>query len=227
MTATSSPSPSLAGEAQRARPRCDAELTAALREVGESDATGVILAATGPVFSAGHNFGDMEGASLDQARELLDVCTTMMDTIQQIPQPVVAQVHALATAAGCQLVATCDLAIAAESAAFAIPGGKGGRVLPHATGRGRSQRRAQAVPGDGVHGRPDRRCDSRRLAPHHPRRCPDHRLDEAVARPHHTGHAWKCPVEGDGQAQLLRPGRSPDHPKAYSLCIRGDVRQRV
>ena len=50
----------------------------------------------------------------------------MMDTVQSIPQPVCAKVHALATAAGCQLVATCDLAIAAESAGFAIPGGKGG-----------------------------------------------------------------------------------------------------
>ena len=51
---------------------------------------------------------------------------SMMNTLQGIPQPVIARVHALATAAGCQLVATCDLAIAAESAAFAIPGGKGG-----------------------------------------------------------------------------------------------------
>src|SRR4029450_5126998 len=84
------------------------ELTEALREVGKSDATGVILAANGPVFSAGHNFGDMKGASLDDARELVDVCTTMMNTIQEIPQPVVAKVHALATAAGCQLVASCD-----------------------------------------------------------------------------------------------------------------------
>jgi enoyl-CoA hydratase/carnithine racemase len=102
------------------------ELTEALREVGKSDATGVILAANGPVFSAGHDFGDMKDASLADARELLDVCTTMMNTIQEIPQPVVAKVHALATAAGCQLVASCDLAIAAESAGFAIPGGKGG-----------------------------------------------------------------------------------------------------
>ena len=102
------------------------ELTEALREVGKTDATGVILAANGPVFSAGHDFGDMKDASLADARELLDVCTAMMNTIQEIPQPVVAKVHALATAAGCQLVASCDLAIAAESAGFAIPGGKGG-----------------------------------------------------------------------------------------------------
>lgn len=102
------------------------ELTEALREVARSDALGVVLAAEGPVFSAGHNFGDMAGASFDEARDLLEVCTTMMNTIQQMPQVVIARVHALATAAGCQLVASCDLAIAADSAGFALPGGKGG-----------------------------------------------------------------------------------------------------
>ncbi len=102
------------------------ELTEAFRDVGRSDASGVVLAAAGPVFSAGHNFGDMVGAGLDDARRLFEVCTEMMDAVQEIPQPVIARVHALATAAGCQLVATCDLAIAAESASFAIPGGKGG-----------------------------------------------------------------------------------------------------
>jgi enoyl-CoA hydratase/carnithine racemase len=102
------------------------ELTAAFRTAGDSDALAVVLAANGPVFSAGHNFGDMRGASLDDARTLFRVCTEMMDTVQSIPQPVVARVHALATAAGCQLVATCDLAVAAASAAFALPGGKGG-----------------------------------------------------------------------------------------------------
>ena len=102
------------------------ELTEVFRAVGESDATGVILAANGPVFSAGHNFGDMAGASVEDAIHLFQVCTEMMDTVQSIPQVVIARVHALATAAGCQLVATCDLAVAAESAGFAIPGGKGG-----------------------------------------------------------------------------------------------------
>ncbi len=102
------------------------QLTAALRSVGESDALGVILAANGPVFSAGHNFGDMHGSKLSEIRHVFQVCTEMMDTLQSIPQPVVARVHALATAAGCQLVASCDLAVAARSASFAIPGGKGG-----------------------------------------------------------------------------------------------------
>ena len=101
-------------------------LIAAFTAVGESDAVGVVLAANGPVFSAGHDFAEMAGTDLEQARQLFTTCTRVMDTIQSIPQPVVARVHGLATAAGCQLVASCDLAIAAESAGFAIPGGKGG-----------------------------------------------------------------------------------------------------
>ena len=131
------------------------ELTAAFRSIGESDALGVILAANGPVFSAGHNFGDMAGASLASARRLLEVCTDMMDTVQSIPQPVIAKVHALATAAGCQLVATCDLAIAADTAGFAIPGGKGG-LFCHtplvAVGRNVSRKRAleMAMTGDPI-----------------------------------------------------------------------------
>jgi enoyl-CoA hydratase/carnithine racemase len=102
------------------------ELTQAMREIGDTDARGVILAANGPVFSAGHNFGDLQGTDLAQARRLLKTCTDMMGAIQEIPQPVLAKVHALATAAGCQLVASCDLAIAGASAGFAVPGGKGG-----------------------------------------------------------------------------------------------------
>ncbi|TDC65424.1 enoyl-CoA hydratase [Actinomadura sp. GC306] len=101
-------------------------LTEAFREVGATDARGVILAANGPVFSAGHDFADMAGASHADVRALLQACTELMQTIQSIPQVVVARVHALATAAGCQLVASCDLAVAAESAGFAAPGGKGG-----------------------------------------------------------------------------------------------------
>jgi enoyl-CoA hydratase/carnithine racemase len=102
------------------------EVEAAFEEAGASDALGVILAANGPVFSSGHNFADMAGAGLAETRRLFRVCTEMMDAIQAIPQPVCAKVHAFATAAGCQLVATCDLVVASEEAAFAIPGGKGG-----------------------------------------------------------------------------------------------------
>jgi enoyl-CoA hydratase/carnithine racemase len=102
------------------------ELTDAFRQVGESSARGVILAAHGPAFSAGHDFADAAGQDLVAMRKLLRVCTTLMNTIQEIPQPVLARVHAIATAAGCQLVATCDLAVASTEAAFATPGGKGG-----------------------------------------------------------------------------------------------------
>jgi len=102
------------------------ELIAGFREVAASDARGVILAGNGPVFSAGHDFADMARADLVAMRELLWTCTELMSTIQGLAQPVIARVHGLATAAGCQLVASCDLAVAADSAGFATPGGKGG-----------------------------------------------------------------------------------------------------
>jgi enoyl-CoA hydratase/carnithine racemase len=87
---------------------------------------GIVLAANGPVFSAGHDFADIAGADLESVREMLQACSELMTLMQAVPQPVVARVHGLATAAGCQLVATADLAVAAESAGFAAPGGKGG-----------------------------------------------------------------------------------------------------
>src|SRR3978361_954464 len=104
------------------------QLLAAVTEAGESDATGIVLGADGPVFSAGHDFADVAGASLPDVRSLLALCTELMQTIQDVPQVVLARVHALATAAGCQLVASCDLAVAAQSAGFAAPGGEGGGV---------------------------------------------------------------------------------------------------
>jgi enoyl-CoA hydratase/carnithine racemase len=102
------------------------DLIAAFTDVGGSDASGVILAGAGPVFSAGHDFADVADADLDGVRVLLETCLELMQLIQSVPQVVLARVHALATAAGCQLVATCDLAVAAQSAGFAAPGGKGG-----------------------------------------------------------------------------------------------------
>ena len=102
------------------------ELTDALRTTGDSDARAVVLAAEGPVFCSGHDFGDMVERDLAGMRRLFEVCAELMATVQKIPQPVVARVHGLATGAGCQLVATADLAIAAEEARFATPGGRGG-----------------------------------------------------------------------------------------------------
>jgi enoyl-CoA hydratase/carnithine racemase len=102
------------------------ELITAFGELGSSDTLGIVLAGNGPVFSAGHDFADMAGADLPYMRALLATCTDLMTLIQRVPQPVVARVHGLATAAGCQLVATADLAVASENAGFAAPGGKGG-----------------------------------------------------------------------------------------------------
>ena len=97
------------------------ELTLAFAQIATSDARGVILAANGPVFSAGHNFADMAGADTERLQQLFAACTDMMNSLQHMPQPVLARVHALATAAGCQLVATCDLVIASEQAALPCP----------------------------------------------------------------------------------------------------------
>jgi enoyl-CoA hydratase/carnithine racemase len=82
----------------------------------------IILASTGKAFSAGHDLSEMVGRTIDDYRRIFDVCTELMTRIQSIPQPVIAQVQGLATAAGCQLVATCDLAIASGQATFATPG---------------------------------------------------------------------------------------------------------
>ncbi|MEO8657593.1 MAG: enoyl-CoA hydratase [Bryobacteraceae bacterium] len=101
------------------------ELIACLREVGQTkDVRAVVLAAAGQVFCAGHDLSEMTGRSVAEYRTLFDVCTVLMETVQGIPQPVIAEVQGVATAAGCQLVATCDLAVASEAAAFATPGVK-------------------------------------------------------------------------------------------------------
>jgi enoyl-CoA hydratase/carnithine racemase len=102
------------------------ELIEAFTQVGDGDALGIVLAGRGPVFSAGHDFADVADADLSGVRSLLQTCTELMTLMQQVPQPVVARVHGLATAAGCQLVASADLAVASDNAGFAAPGGKGG-----------------------------------------------------------------------------------------------------
>ncbi|MFI0444827.1 enoyl-CoA hydratase-related protein [Actinomadura sp. 6N118] len=133
-------------------------LTEAFHEAGRTDALGIVLAANGPVFSAGHDFADMAGASHADARSLLQTCAELMRTIQAVPQVVVAQVHALATAAGCQLAVTCDLVVASEEAGFAAPGGKGGWfchtpmvAISHNIGRKRAME--MALTGDVVDAR--------------------------------------------------------------------------
>ena len=101
------------------------ELTRHFREIGnQADVRVVVLRANGPAFCAGHDIAEMTGKDGGFYRELFEACTVLMETIQGIPQPVIAQVHAMATAAGCQLVASCDLAVAAKEAKFATPGVK-------------------------------------------------------------------------------------------------------
>jgi enoyl-CoA hydratase/carnithine racemase len=101
------------------------ELIACLKAIGQDrDIAVVILKGNGPVFSAGHDLSEMIGQEPAFYRQLFAICAALMETIQTIPQPVIAQVHGIATAAGCQLVATCDLAVAAEEARFATPGVK-------------------------------------------------------------------------------------------------------
>ena len=103
-----------------------AELVDAFGEAGAGDSRGVVLAGNGPVFCAGHDFGELAKLDLVGVRAMLARCTELMMLMQSIPQPVVARVSGLATAAGCQLVASADLAVASSDAGFAIPGGKGG-----------------------------------------------------------------------------------------------------
>lgn len=101
------------------------QLRDALAAIGEDTSVHVVvLAAEGPVFSSGHDLKEVRGADHTRQQETFDLCTELMLTIQRIPQPVIARVHGLATAAGAQLAATCDLVVAAKSAAFATPGVK-------------------------------------------------------------------------------------------------------
>jgi enoyl-CoA hydratase/carnithine racemase len=82
----------------------------------------VVLAAAGTAFSSGHDLNEMVGRDINEYRKLFGVCTELMTKIQSVPQPVIAEVEGVATAAGCQLAATCDLVVASETATFATPG---------------------------------------------------------------------------------------------------------
>ena len=101
------------------------ELIRALEALGGvPEVRAIVIRANGPAFSAGHDLSEMIGRDLGFYERLFERCTVLMETIHHVPQPVIARVHAMATAAGCQLVAACDLAIASEDARFATPGVK-------------------------------------------------------------------------------------------------------
>jgi enoyl-CoA hydratase/carnithine racemase len=90
----------------------------------DSHARALVLGSRGPVFCSGHDLGEMVGQSEDRYRQLFELCSRVMLGLRRLPQPVIARVQGIATAAGCQLVAACDLAVAAEDAQFATPGVK-------------------------------------------------------------------------------------------------------
>ncbi|WP_170991441.1 MULTISPECIES: enoyl-CoA hydratase [Bradyrhizobium] len=106
-----------------------AELHAALNDVGgDKRIRAVVLAANGPAFCAGHDLKELTARRSDADRgrayfaQIMNACSAMMQAIVRLPKPVVAAVQGIATAAGCQLVASCDLAVASDAAAFATPG---------------------------------------------------------------------------------------------------------
>jgi len=193
------------------------QLLAALTAAGETDATGIVLGGEGPVFSAGHDFADVVGRPVAEVRSLLLLCTELMDAVQSVPQVVIARVHALATAAGCQLVASCDLAVAAESAGFAAPGGKGGwfchtPMVAIARNVGRKRAMELALTGDVIDARTalDWGLVNRVV--------PDDELDKAVddlmARATRGSRASKAWGKQTMYAQLDRPERD-----AYTTAI--------
>ena len=194
-----------------------AELLAAFEEAGESAATGIVLAGEGPVFSAGHDFGDVAARDLSGVRELLRLCTSLMNTIQSVPQVVVARVHGLATAAGCQLVASCDLAVAASSAGFALPGGKGGWFchtpsVAVARNVGRKRALEMALSGDVVdaHTAADWGLVNRVV--------PDEQLDSAVQDLLERVTRGSAESKGLGK-QAFYAQVDLDQPKAYAYAI--------
>ncbi len=135
------------------------ELIAALETVGaDADVRAIVVEGAGPAFSAGHDLGEMVGRDAAFYDQLFDVCTVMMETIHRLPQPVIAKVHAVATAAGCQLVASCDLAVAAEEAKFATPGVKIGLfcstpMVPLSRAVGRKRALQMLLTGDPIDAR--------------------------------------------------------------------------
>jgi enoyl-CoA hydratase/carnithine racemase len=193
------------------------ELIAAFEQVGSSDALGIVLAGSGPVFSAGHDFADVAEADLQAVRSLLMTCTELMNLMQQVPQPVIARVHGLATAAGCQLVATADLAVASENAGFAAPGGRGGwfchtPMVAIARNIGRKRAMEMALSGDVVDAWTALEWGLVN------RVVPDDRLDDAVHDLLERVTLGSAESKGIGK-QALYAQIDLDQPKAYSYAV--------
>ena len=193
------------------------ELIAAFAEVGSSDALGIVLAGNGPVFCAGHDFADVADADLAGVRSLLSTCTELMSLMQHVPQPVVARVHGLATAAGCQLVASADLAVASEDAGFAAPGGKGGwfchtPMVAIARNVGRKRAAEMALSGDAIDARTALEWGLVN------RVVPASQLDSATADLLERVTRGSAESKGIGK-QALYAQIDLDQPKAYAYAI--------
>jgi enoyl-CoA hydratase/carnithine racemase len=132
------------------------EVIVALRAAASQRETrAVVIEGAGPAFSAGHDLSEMIARDETFMRQLFDTCTVMMETIHELPQPVIAKVHGIATAAGCQLVAACDLAVAAEGTRFATPGVKIGLfcstpMVPVSRAVGRKRAMQMLLTGDPI-----------------------------------------------------------------------------
>ena len=135
------------------------ELIEALQLLGAgAEIRVIVIQGAGPAFSAGHDLSEMVGQELGFYQRLFDVCTVMMETIHRVSQPVIAKVHGIATAAGCQLVASCDLAVASEDARFATPGVKIGLfcstpMVPISRAIGRKRALEMLLTGDPIDAR--------------------------------------------------------------------------
>lgn len=192
-------------------------LIGAFEDLADSDARGVVLAADGPAFSAGHDLGDLAGADFTAAQRLFDVCTELMDTIQRVPQIVVARVHAIAAAAGCQLAASCDLVVAAESAGFALSGVKRGLfchtpLVAVARNVGRKRALQMALTGEVVDARTAADWGLVNVV------VPDQQLDEAVADLIGRATADSAWTKSMGKRAFYAQV-DLDQPKAYAYAV--------
>ena len=176
----------------------------------------VILRANGPAFSSGHDLRELAGGEEDGYAALFDLCTRVMESIRRLPQPVIAQVHGLATAAGCQLVATCDLVVASEDATFATPGVKIGLFCSTpgvALARAVSSKKAMEML---LTGAPISACEAERIGLVN-RVVPDARLaDETLALARQISAA-SAPTVALGKKTYYR--QLPlDYPDAYAVA---------
>ncbi len=193
------------------------ELIDAFIGAGDSDALAIVLAGEGKVFCAGHDFADVAGADEQKVRRMLDTCTRLMLLMHEVPQPVVARVHGLATAAGCQLVASADLAVAAESAGFAAPGGQGGwfchtPMVAIARNVGRKRAMELALSGDVIDATTALDWGLVNAV------VPDDRLDEAVAALVHRVTRGSSLSKGLGKQTLYAQMDLPER-RAYDHAM--------